>query len=654
MTARGTATARCRRADRHPERRHPGVSGTLSLTDPGSRASGATADQFRPVPFRRRRRSTAPATAANVAHQLNFNWVDVVQQPQRRPVLDSAATSARCAPAWRRPSPARAPATIPARVGRTQANDGHFVDVTIVSLCGNGVTDGAFGEQCDQGGANGTAGSCCNEQLHPEGERHPVPRRRRRLRRAGDLQRRQRLLPGRRLPAADHRLPRRLRPARSATRPSSAPAAARTARPTWSSRTAPPAAPSAGACDVAETCDGVTKLCPADAFVAGGTECRASGGVCDIAEQCTGTGPNCPADAKSTAQCRASGGVCDLAESCDGVSNNCPADAKSTAAMPRRGRRLRRRRGLRRRRATPVRRDTKVAAGTECRASAGICDVAEAVRRRRATPARRTASCPAGTECRAVAGICDVAEACTGSSAACPADAFLPASTVCRAVERRRGLRHSPSSARARAPTVRPMPSSRPARSAAPRRVGEVCDIAEFCDGTNKTCPTDAVEPSSTVCRASSGRRGLRRRRELRRHQQDLPRGRGAAERHHLPRLGGCLRRHRSVRRFVEVLPGATPRARRCAAARPGLRRRRGLRRPQQRLPDATASSATAPTATTPTSATAPRPAPAASAAAAPAPAAWARAATRPATCASPATARSIRCRAGPPARTSC
>ena len=36
------------------------------------------------------------------------------------------------------------------------------------------------------------------------------------------------------------------------------------------------------------------------------------------------TGANCPADAKSVAQCRASAGVCDVAESCDGVGDNCP------------------------------------------------------------------------------------------------------------------------------------------------------------------------------------------------------------------------------------------------------------------------------------------------------------------------------------------
>src|SRR5438552_7403722 len=47
----------------------------------------------------------------------------------------------------------------------------------------------------------------------------------------------------------------------------------------------------------------------------------------------------------------------------------------------------------------------------------------------RASPSR---SSVAGTECRASAGPCDVAESCTGSSATCPPDAKSPAGTVCR------------------------------------------------------------------------------------------------------------------------------------------------------------------------------------------------------------------------------
>ncbi|MEN8183689.1 MAG: hypothetical protein ABFS46_14265, partial [Myxococcota bacterium] len=41
---------------------------------------------------------------------------------------------------------------------------------------------------------------------------------------------------------------------------------------------------------------------------------------------------------------------------------------------------------------------------------------------------------PSGTECRASAGSCDVAETCDGASAACPTDTFQPATSACRLV----------------------------------------------------------------------------------------------------------------------------------------------------------------------------------------------------------------------------
>jgi hypothetical protein len=53
---------------------------------------------------------------------------------------------------------------------------------------------------------------------------------------------------------------------------------------------------SAGACDVAESCDGAADACPADAFAASGTPCRPAAGDCDVAEVCSGAAPACPAD----------------------------------------------------------------------------------------------------------------------------------------------------------------------------------------------------------------------------------------------------------------------------------------------------------------------------------------------------------------------
>ena len=67
---------------------------------------------------------------------------------------------------------------------------------------------------------------------------------------------------------------------------------------------------------------------------------------------------------------------------------------------------------------------------TICRASAGVCDVAESC-------TGSGALCPADgfatptTICRASAGICDVAESCTGAGVQCPANDFKPDSSLC-------------------------------------------------------------------------------------------------------------------------------------------------------------------------------------------------------------------------------
>src|SRR5262249_46550313 len=56
--------------------------------------------------------------------------------------------------------------------------------------------------------------------------------------------------------------------------------------------------PVAGTCDVAESCDGLSVGCPADAFEPNTTECRpSSGAACDPAEFCPGDGASCPPDA---------------------------------------------------------------------------------------------------------------------------------------------------------------------------------------------------------------------------------------------------------------------------------------------------------------------------------------------------------------------
>src|SRR5207249_1160226 len=74
---------------------------------------------------------------------------------------------------------------------------------------------------------------------------------------------------------------------------------------------------------------------------------------------------------------------------------------------------------------------------------------------------------PPTTVCRPAAGPCDAAEPCTGSDAACPADA-KKTSDLCR-------------------------PAAGP------------CDVEERCDGTLDTCPADGFKSTGTQCRAAAG-----------------------------------------------------------------------------------------------------------------------------------------------------
>ena len=119
---------------------------------------------------------------------------------------------------------------------------------------------------------------------------------------------------------------------------------------------------SAGACDVAEACDGASLDCPTDQFAAASTVCRKSAGVCDVPENCTGYSADCPGDqfAPSSQVCRKSAGVCDVEEKCTGKSADCPKDSFQ----------------------------------------------------------------PKSHVCRESSGGCDIAEKCDGSSAKCPSDAF--------------------------------------------------------------------------------------------------------------------------------------------------------------------------------------------------------------------------------------
>jgi FG-GAP repeat len=53
----------------------------------------------------------------------------------------------------------------------------------------------------------------------------------------------------------------------------------------------------AGACDVAEPCNGASPSCPSNQLASAGTVCRAAASACDARETCTGSSAACPSDA---------------------------------------------------------------------------------------------------------------------------------------------------------------------------------------------------------------------------------------------------------------------------------------------------------------------------------------------------------------------
>jgi len=77
-------------------------------------------------------------------------------------------------------------------------------------------------------------------------------------------------------------------------------------------------------CDRAESCNGSSKNCPIDLYLAAGTVCRPTAGSCDlVAEACSGSSPACPDDS-ATADPDADG----IGSDCD----NCPLDANPDQA----------------------------------------------------------------------------------------------------------------------------------------------------------------------------------------------------------------------------------------------------------------------------------------------------------------------------------
>jgi cysteine-rich repeat protein len=81
-----------------------------------------------------------------------------------------------------------------------------------------------------------------------------------------------------------------------------------------------------GECDVAESCTGNGPLCPSNAFAPPNSACTADANPC-TADRCDGSGACTHPPGNPGVVCRTSTAACDVAEICDGVSVVCPADS---------------------------------------------------------------------------------------------------------------------------------------------------------------------------------------------------------------------------------------------------------------------------------------------------------------------------------------
>lgn len=253
------------------------------------------------------------------------------------------------------------------------------VDVAFYfSDCGDGVVDSP--EQCDEGGANGTLGSCCSSTCT-------------------------------------------FNAMATVCRPGAGAPCDTTETCSGSAADCPTddavinmgnvcRMGSGDVCDQNELCTGVPgQVCPPDDAPGNTTiQCRVSttGDVCDLTENCSGApGAVCPPDdapMKMNFLCRpGSGDVCDPEERCTGlVGQGCPADVV----------------------APPT---------TVCRTGSGdSCDPNETCTAIPGQMCPANVVTPGGTQCRAAANSCDVAEVCSGTALqTCPVNGFVAATTPC-------------------------------------------------------------------------------------------------------------------------------------------------------------------------------------------------------------------------------
>lgn len=258
-------------------------------------------------------------------------------------------------------------------------------------------------------------------------------------------------------------------------------------------RVAKAATGGAATCDVAEYCTGSSASCPANKFVAGGTECRAAAGECDVAEVCNGASDSCPANQlrSSSYTCRSEAGVCDKPEKCTGSSVSCPNDTKDPVTVACNYQ--------------PGNTATLIALASHCDGRGDECPPPPS-----ADPCLSGEKEP-GEVCRPAApsttgGIsCDTPETCPADGGPCPQDAVRPAGGTCRFTYGGECFNSTGNACTGRVAEGGNCPISvKPAGTVCGYGVG-VCAPQPHCDGISGSCPAPVFPPAGTVCNARRG-----------------------------------------------------------------------------------------------------------------------------------------------------
>ena len=206
--------------------------------------------------------------------------------------------------------------------------------------------------------------------------------------------------------------------------------------------------PSAGNCDIAESCTGSSADCPIDIFSGSSTICSTAVGLCSVDAHCTGSSANCPNQVYLPEdQPCSDNNPCTTGDKCKqgkcvGLVQTCSQGfCEEDTTKPTKGTCQCADPAYTYPSCNPVCGNGIIEGSEKCDPPGDCC----------------SSSCqlqPTSFVCRSSRGSCDVSEKCDGITPYCPADSVQVMGTACR-----------------------------------PKNASLPCDVAEACNGQSPNCP---------------------------------------------------------------------------------------------------------------------------------------------------------------------